>query len=852
MNNKMFGLAVMITALATAGLPAQTFSVIHTFTNSPDGANPAADLTLYGNTLYGTTQGGGWGSSNSVGGTVFKVNTDGTGYTVIQRFPVVNASWPANITGDLNTGVVLGGDTLYGTTYFDGGTLFKVNTDGTGYATLYTCLGNYYTNLGGLTEMSYPQGDLLLNGGTLYGCLYLGTGYGGWESGVIFSLATDGYDFTNIKNFSWLDESGGYAPFGVLLTNGTLYSVTQRGPGYLNNGTIYKVNTDGTGYVLLKVFAGNDGAIPRSTLVLNGGTLYGTTTAGGANGSGVVFSINTDGTGYTVLKNFSALVSNANSDGANPNSLILSGSTLYGTTVYGGNATNGVVFKINTDGSGFKVIKTFSALNNNTNSDGANPCACLTLGGGTLYGTTCNGGAAGCGTVFQIASTAPGITSQPVHATVSTGGTATFTAGVSGSLPFRYQWMFNGTNISGATNAVLSIAKVTVTNLGFYTVMVTNTIGGVMSAPAGLFIADPKVIAGLIVTGPAGTNYNLQSTAVLGTGSVWTTLTNISLPAQPWLYMDYCSLTNPLQFYRLAITNAAAHPTNAWGNLATLALQQFTALAVQWPAGTNYDLQSAPTWGGVANWTTLTNVGPFPQPFLYIDYSSPTNPQSYRVVPGPAFSSQPASATAASGGMVVFDAGVSGTPPYGFQWIFNGTNIPGATNLSLTITNVSPASAGLYALEIINGGDSVISAAASLAAVDLETLAGLVISGSIGMNYALQSVATLDGGDQWMTLTNILLPSQPYTCIDYGSMTNPRQFYRLAATNAATPPPLNLELLRGLVINGPIGVNYDVQAFTYGGGWTTLTNINLPSQPYIFIDYSSPTNPQQSYRAVPQ
>jgi hypothetical protein len=35
-------------------------------------------------------------------------------------------------------------------------------------------------------------------------------------------------------------------------------------------------------------------------------------------------------------------------------------------------------------------------------------------------------------------------------------------------------------------------------------------------------------------------------------------------------------------------------------------------------------------------------------------------------------------------------------------------------------------------------------------------------------------------------------------------------------------------------------------------GWTTRTNVALPSQPYIYIDYNSATNPQQFYEAVPQ
>ena len=47
-------------------------------------------------------------------------------------------------------------------------------------------------------------------------------------------------------------------------------------------------------------------------LVLSGGTLYGTTYLGGSSDKGTVFKVNTDGTGYTVLKSFTG------SDGASP------------------------------------------------------------------------------------------------------------------------------------------------------------------------------------------------------------------------------------------------------------------------------------------------------------------------------------------------------------------------------------------------------------------------------------------------------------------------------------------------------------------------------------------------------
>ena len=59
------------------------------------------------------------------------------------------------------------------------------------------------------------------------------------------------------------------------------------------------------------------------------------------------------------------------------------------------------MFKVNTDGTGFAVLKNFSGI------DGAVYYARLTLSGSVLYGTTQQGGSLGEGTVFKIDLSAP-------------------------------------------------------------------------------------------------------------------------------------------------------------------------------------------------------------------------------------------------------------------------------------------------------------------------------------------------------------------------------------------------------------------------------------------------------------
>ena len=71
------------------------------------------------------------------------------------------------------------------------------------------------------------------------------------------------------------------------------------------------------------------------SLTLLGSKLYGVTQNGGSSGKGVLFSVNTDGSGFTVQNSFGLL----SSDGINPRgdlTLSTDASTLYGMTPYGG------------------------------------------------------------------------------------------------------------------------------------------------------------------------------------------------------------------------------------------------------------------------------------------------------------------------------------------------------------------------------------------------------------------------------------------------------------------------------------------------------------------------------------
>ena len=192
---------------------------------------------------------------------------------------------------------------------------------------------------------------------------------------------------------------------GLTNVNGTLYGTTWEG-GSQNQGTVYSITSSGKETVLHNFAGGgNDGAYPVAGLTNVNGTLYGTTEGGGPNNLGTVFKMATNGA-YTQLYAF--VSGGSPNDGAYPHAGLTNvGGTVYGTTYEGGASGLGTVFKIATNGAYTQLYNFVGG------GDGASPTARLTNVGGTLYGTTEGGGGGecysgsqniGCGTVFKMAT----------------------------------------------------------------------------------------------------------------------------------------------------------------------------------------------------------------------------------------------------------------------------------------------------------------------------------------------------------------------------------------------------------------------------------------------------------------
>jgi uncharacterized repeat protein (TIGR03803 family) len=300
--------------------------------------------------------------------------------------------------------VILVGDSLYGMTRAGGsgqGTVYRLNKNGSDFSVLHT-----FTAGTGVQ----PHGALTYAEGKLYG-LTSQTSPNDYDSGVLFEMNLDGSSYSVLYDFG-ASPANGHTPWAsVAYAGGALYGMTQMGGDDPYWGKLFKYDLRKGNYTILHSFGWPpDGCHPYGGLVVAGDVIYGMTTVCGTGtySDGTIFRINTNGTDYAVLHSFSR---GSADNGSQPyGDLVLVGDVLYGTTRMGGlNLSDGLgtVFKINTDGTGFEVLHAFLGQNYNPqgDDDGSYPMGTLRRLGSYLYGLTSEGGAFGVlrGTIFRVA-----------------------------------------------------------------------------------------------------------------------------------------------------------------------------------------------------------------------------------------------------------------------------------------------------------------------------------------------------------------------------------------------------------------------------------------------------------------
>jgi uncharacterized repeat protein (TIGR03803 family) len=248
-------------------------------------------------------------------------------------------------------------------------------------------------------------------------------------------------------------QDGAYPKAGLTMDRaGNLYGTAYQG-GSSNRGTVFKLGRNGSGWVLspLYSFTGRlDGGAPIARVVFGAdGSLYGTTELGGVHcgvGCGTVFNLKMTPCKNTLCAWLETVLYQftGSSDGANPGygDLTFDGAGhIFGTTFFGGNHAQGVVYKLARQNGGWteSVLYPFTGGN-----DGGNPYSSIIFDkAGKLYGTTYVGGAHRNGTVFQLRSSGSVWTENTLYA---------FQGSSDGGSPFGGVVFDNSGNLYGATS----------------------------------------------------------------------------------------------------------------------------------------------------------------------------------------------------------------------------------------------------------------------------------------------------------------------------------------------------------------------------------------------------------------
>jgi alpha-tubulin suppressor-like RCC1 family protein len=365
---------------------------------------------------------------------------------------------------------------------------------------------------------------------------------------------------------------------------------------------------------------------------------------------------------------------------------------------------------------------------------------------------------AGCsdgeGTHPAPAAVAPVVGTAPADVTVEAGQPAVFSVTASaGTEPIAYQWLRNGTAIPGANAASYTIAATGESDSGARIQAQLSNAAGSATSSAALLTVRPRPTAPLLLTPPQALTVNEGQPATFSV----TASSNAGSPSYQWLR----------QGTPIAGATAASY---------TL------AAATPGDDGASFAVQVSNSVGLVQ--TPAVTLG---------------------VVIRPRITASPAPATLVAGQTATFSVTATGTGPLQYQWLRNGTAVPGATTASHTTPALTLADDGSrWSVQVSNAAGQATSEAALLSvsqppvppAITAQPADAQVLSGrSVRFTVAASGTAPLVY--QWLrngvaisgaTAASYDTPALPWT--DNGAV------YSVRVSNAAGSATSRDALLR--------------------------------------------------------
>jgi hypothetical protein len=338
----------------------------------------------------------------------------------------------------------------------------------------------------------------------------------------------------------------------------------------------------------------------------------------------------------------------------------------------------------------------------------------------------------------------PSITTQPSNQTIFAGQTATFSVVANGTSPLVYQWLKNGTAISGATSSsYTTAAEVTSDSGAQFTVTVSNSAGKVTSSAA-ILTVNPVPVAPSITAQPASKTITASQTATFSVTATGTA---------PLSYQWHKNGT--------AISGATSSSYTTPAETTSDSGAQFTVVV------------SNSAGSVTSNAATLTVTAAL----------------------APSITTQPASTTITAGQTATFSVTATGSAPLSYQWQKSGAAISGATSSSYaTAAETTSDNGATFTVVVSNSAGSVTSNSATLT-VNAVTPGALTPStnslnfGNVTVsNSSVLTVNFTGSGSVNITVSSVAISGAGFSAsgISNGQIITPGQVVALNVTFAPT------------------------------------------------------------------
>ncbi|HZQ45592.1 MAG TPA: immunoglobulin domain-containing protein [Verrucomicrobiae bacterium] len=372
-----------------------------------------------------------------------------------------------------------------------------------------------------------------------------------------------------------------------------------------------------------------------------------------------------------------------------------------------------------------------------------------------------------------VSDGSPHVTRQPFSQTTYSGSPVALSVGAVGKPPLSYQWQFNGTNISSATKTALNLSGVQLGDSGLYSVLVSNAQGGTGSSNAILTVINSLPIISIQPTNQTCALGLIASFSVTAVGSMplsyqWQfNASNIVGATGASLFLTNVQSADQGN-YRVVVTNAYGSVT---GSNVALTTPPFVFASVpvnqSVPSGNNVNFSVSPSAASpiAYQWQfNSANISGATNASLSLKDVQSGNTGMYTILvsnlygmtnlsatltvnsAGPTVTFNTNSQTTIVGGFANFQATVQGSEPLNYQWQFNNTNIDGATNNLLSLTNVQQTNQGNYRVVVTNLYGQAISSNAFLTVTLLNLGQAL---------NATNLTWTLSGNSSWYPETTL-------------------------------------------------------------------------------------------------